>query len=87
MNAHLRRFVLLGTAGLFAFAAGLAPAHAANDHASCVGIFVSTEAPAGNLDVASYKVEAEMAGAPNFGQFVAAAAQRHAKTFEKCLQE
>jgi hypothetical protein len=87
MNLHLRRFVMLCTAGLIMLAAGLSPAQAANNRASCVGIIVSTEAPAGVLDVGNYKAIAEEVGAKNFGEFVAEGAHRHDASVEKCLEE
>ncbi|ELT45459.1 hypothetical protein [Arthrobacter nitrophenolicus] len=84
MNTHVRRFTLLCAAGLFAFTAGAAPAQAANNRASCVGIIVSTEATAGTLDVNYYKGVAEAFDYDTFGHFVADGARQHAGSLKAC---
>jgi hypothetical protein len=84
MNTHIRRFVMLFVAGLLALTAGLPAAHAtANSKASCVGLIVSTEAPAGEFDVNNYKA---LAGdsAP-FGQFVSGGGHEHLGSVEACI--
>lgn len=86
MRIHVRRFVMLFVAALFAFTAGLPAAQAADHRASCVGIIVSTQAPAGELDVNYYKAIAEEEGL-TFGQFVASGAQLHEGSFEACLPQ
>jgi len=85
MNVHLRRLALVGAASLFALAAGTAPAQAANEHSSCVGTIVSTQAREGVLDVNYFKALAEAEGSPTFGQFVATGAQLHEGSLEACL--
>jgi ABC-type sugar transport system substrate-binding protein len=84
MNTHVRRFTLLCAAGLFAFTAGTAPAQAANNRASCVGIIVSTYAPAGMLDVNDYKDAAKDLEYDTFGRFVADGARQHAGSLKDC---
>ncbi|NUP60129.1 MAG: hypothetical protein HOQ04_03320 [Pseudarthrobacter sp.] len=85
MSAHLRRIAIISLAGLSIFAAGAAPAQAANAGASCVGIIVSTQASAGELDVNYFKDLAQEGGAPNFGQFVQEGARLHNGSLEACL--
>jgi hypothetical protein len=87
MNSYIRRFAMLFVAGLLALAAGMPAAQAANHRASCVGIIVSTEAPAGVLDVNVYKAIAEASGYSTFGQFVAGGAQVHLGSVEECVPQ
>jgi len=87
MNVHLRRLAIASAAGLFAFAAGPVPAHAATEQSSCVGIIVSTQARAGDLDVNHFKDLAEAEDSPTFGQFVAGGAQLHLESLDACLPE
>jgi hypothetical protein len=84
MNIHIRRFAVLFVAALFVVTTGLPAAQAANEKASCVGLIVSAEAAAGQLDVNTYKDLAEADGLPNFGQFVAGGAQLHLGSPEAC---
>jgi ABC-type sugar transport system substrate-binding protein len=84
MNASVRRFVMLSTAGLLALMAGAAPAQAANDRASCVGIVVSSAASAGMLDVNFYKDAAKGLDYDTFGHFVADGAHEHLGSVEDC---
>lgn len=76
---------MLFVAILLAFAAGLPAVQAANPNASCVGIIVSSEAPAGEFDVGTYKDLAEDAGVSPFGQFVTTGARLHEGSLEACL--
>ncbi|UVJ39041.1 hypothetical protein [Arthrobacter sp. CJ23] len=85
MKTQIRRFLMLFVAVLFVFTAGLPAAQAANPKASCVGVIVSTLAPAGELDVDDFKALAESTGAPTFGQFVKTGAQLHLGSMEACL--
>lgn len=82
MKNPIRRIVMLFAALMLALAAGLPAAQAANHHASCVGIIVSTEAPAGNFDVNAFKA---FAGEAPFGQFVAIGAQLHEGSYDACF--
>jgi hypothetical protein len=85
MTVHLRRTAIISLAGLSLLAVGAAPAQAANDAASCVGIIVSTQASAGVLDVNYFKDIAREDGTRNFGQFVQFGARLHNGTMEACL--
>lgn len=86
MNIHIRRFAMLFVAALLVVTTGLPAAHAtANEKASCVGLIVSTQASAGELDVNYYKALAEEGGFSTFGQFVAGGAQVHLGSPEACL--
>jgi hypothetical protein len=86
MNIHIRRFAMLVVAALLVVTTGLPAAHAtANEKASCVGLIVSTEASAGELDVNTYKALAEALDYSTFGQFVADGAQEHLGSPEACL--
>lgn len=79
---------MLSAAALLALAAGLPAAHAsANGKASCVGLIVSAEATAGQLDVNTYKALAEAGGFSTFGQFVAGGAQIHLGSPGACLPQ
>jgi hypothetical protein len=64
---------------------GTVAASAASPDASCVGIIVSTQAPAGEFEVGTYKALADSFGLPTFGQFVSVGAKLHEGTFEECL--
>jgi hypothetical protein len=75
---------MLFVAALFVLTTGLPAAQAANEKASCVGLIVSTEATAGELDVNYYKAIAEALDYPTFGQFVAGGAQLHLGSPEAC---
>jgi hypothetical protein len=86
MKTHIRRFVMIFIAAMAALAMGLPAAQAANPRASCVGLIVSTEAPAGVLDVNAYKAIAA-ADYPTFGQFVADGAQVHLGSVEACVPQ
>ncbi|QDG68358.1 MULTISPECIES: hypothetical protein [unclassified Pseudarthrobacter] len=85
MKTPTRRFVMLSVAIPLAFTAGLPAAQAANPNASCVGIIVSSEAPAGEFDVDTYKDLAESVGVSPFGQFVVTGARLHEGSMEACL--
>ncbi|MHC6593176.1 hypothetical protein [Arthrobacter sp. C152] len=87
MSIHLRRIAVASLAGLSIFAAGVTPAQAANDGASCVGIIVSTQAQAGELDVNYFKDLAEDEDAPNFGQFVQEGARLHEGSLKACFPD
>ena len=80
LRAAVLATTLAGTTLLLAV-----PAQAASSpHASCVGIIVSTLAPAGEFDVSAYKAFSEQEGARNFGAFVSVGASLHLSTFEDC---
>jgi hypothetical protein len=87
MKTHIRRFVMIFIAAMAALAMGLPAAQAANPRASCVGLIVSMEAPAGVLDVNAYKAIAEAADYSTFGQFVADGAQMHLGSIEACVPQ
>lgn len=87
MKTHVRRFLMLFVASLFVFTVGLPAAQAANPAASCVGVIVSTQAPAGQFDVNTYKALAETVGSTTFGAFVATGAQLHEGSVEACLPQ
>lgn len=85
MTVHLRRTAIISLTGLSLLAVGAAPAQAASDASSCVGIIVSTQASAGMLDVDYFKDLAREEDARNFGQFVQVGARLHNGTLEACL--
>ena len=85
MTVHLRRTAIISLTGLSLLAVGAAPAQAASDASSCVGIIVSTQASAGMLDVDYFKDLAEDLEADNFGQFVRGGAPEHLGNFDDCL--
>lgn len=85
MTVHLRRTAIISLTGLSLLAVGAAPAQAASDASSCVGIIVSTQASAGMLDVNYFKDLAREEDARNFGQFVQVGARLHNGTLEACL--
>ena len=78
---------MLSTATLVALTMGLPAAQAANHRASCVGLIVSSEAPAGVLDVNVYKAIAEAGGYSTFGEFVKGGAQVHLGSVEACVPQ
>lgn len=82
MKIYVRRFVMLFVASLLALTAAAPAAQAANHHASCVGLIVSTEASAGTLDVDNYKA---LAGDAPFGEFVSFGAKLHEGSYEACV--
>lgn len=87
MTVHLRRTAMISLAGLSLLTVGAAPAQAASDTSSCIGIIVSTQASAGMLDVNYFKDAAREEGARNFGQFVQFGAKLHNRTLEACFEE
>lgn len=87
MTVHLRRTAIISLTGLSLLALGAAPAQAASDASSCVGIIVSTQASAGMLDVNYFKGLAREDDARNFGQFVKFGAKLHNGTLEACFPE
>lgn len=87
MKTHVRRFLMLFVASIFVFAAGLPAAQAAAPTASCVGVIVSTQAPAGQFDVNTFKALAVSFGLPTFGAFVATGAQLHEGSYWACLPQ
>ncbi|BCW53501.1 MULTISPECIES: hypothetical protein [unclassified Arthrobacter] len=87
MTVLLRRAAIFSLAGLSILAGSAAPAQATNDAASCVGIIVSTQAQAGELDVNYFKDLADDEDAPNFGQFVQGGAHLHYGSMEACLPD
>ena len=86
MIVQLRRAAVFTLAGLSVLALAT-PAHAANDGASCVGIIVSSQAMAGDLDVNYFKDLAKDEDAPTFGQFVQGGARMHEGSVKACLPD
>lgn len=85
MGKFSRSAVIAASLGiLVSLSAAPAAQAAANDHASCVGIIVSTEASAGTLDVDNYKA---LAGDVPFGEFVSFGAKLHEGSYEACVPQ
>jgi hypothetical protein len=84
MGKIARSAVTAAAFGILASLSAAPAAQAANDHDSCVGIIVSTEASAGTLDVNNYKA---LAGDGPFGEFVSFGAQLHEGSYEACVPQ